>query len=34
MVELVERMRRVRGAEQDALLIVRNFNARLTITIA
>jgi hypothetical protein len=30
MVELVERMRRTREAEQDALLIVRHFNARLS----
>ena|ERR1700742_75725 len=30
MVELVERMRRAREAEQDALLIVRHFNARLS----
>jgi hypothetical protein len=28
MVELVERMRRARETEQDALLIVRHFNAR------
>jgi len=30
MVELVERVRRAREAEQDALLIVRHFNARLS----
>lgn len=30
MVELAERMRRAREAEQDALLIVRHFNARLS----
>jgi hypothetical protein len=30
MVELVERMRRTREGEQDALLIVRHFKARLS----
>lgn len=30
MVELVERMQRARAEEQDALLVVRHFNARLS----
>jgi len=30
MVELAERMQRVRADEQDALLVVRYFNARLS----
>jgi hypothetical protein len=30
MVELTERMRHAREAEQDALLIVQHFNARLS----
>lgn len=31
MVELVERMQRARVEEQDALLVVRHFNARLSV---